>query len=79
MRRRVLGAALAGTLAAPRLQAAQAVSFGLTPVFLDSDIVLVRQIEAYQAGRLGLAVTVVKRRTYREVTSLLVAAQLDAA
>jgi phosphonate transport system substrate-binding protein len=77
--RRVLGAAIGGTLAAPQLQAAQAVTFGLTPVFLDSDIVLVRQIEAYLAGRLGRAVTVVKRRTYREVTSLLVAAQLEAA
>ena len=77
--RRVIGSAIAGTLAAPQLQAAQAVTFGLTPVFLDSDIVLVRQIEAYLAGRLGRAVSVVKRRTYREVTSLLVAAQLDAA
>lgn len=77
--RRVLGAAIGGTLAAPQLQAAQSVTFGLTPVFLDSDIVLVRQIEAYLAGRLGRAVTVVKRRTYREVTSLLVAAQLEAA
>jgi len=77
--RRVIGSAIAGTLAAPQLLAAQAVTFGLTPVFLDSDIVLVRQIEAYLAGRLGRAVSVVKRRTYREVTSLLVAAQLDAA
>ena len=79
MGRRGWAAALAATLAAPSLHAAQGVTFGLTPVFLDSDIVLVRQIEAYLAGRLGRAVAVVKRRTYREVTSLLVAAQLDAA
>jgi len=56
--RRVMGAALAGTLAAP-----QAGTFGLTPAFLDSDIVPVRQIEANLAGRLGRAVTVVKRRS----------------
>lgn len=79
MGRRGWGAALATTLAAPPLHAAQGVTFGLTPVFLDSDIVLVRQIEAYLAGRLRRPVAVVKRRTYNEVTSLLVAAQLDAA
>jgi phosphonate transport system substrate-binding protein len=77
--RRRLGVALAASLAAPPIHAAQAVIFGLTPVFLDSDIILVRQIEAYLSQRLDRQVMVVKRRTYREVTSLLVAAQLDAA
>jgi phosphonate transport system substrate-binding protein len=77
--RRALGVALIGSLAAPRVLAARPVTFGLTPVFLDSDITLVRQIEAYLTLRLGQPVTVVKRRTYREVTSLLLAGQLDAA
>jgi phosphonate transport system substrate-binding protein len=71
--------ALGGALVVPAVHAAPPVTFGLTPVFLDSDIVLVRQIEAYLTARLDRTVTVVKRRTYREVTSLLLAAQLDAA
>jgi phosphonate transport system substrate-binding protein len=57
----------------------QAVSFGLTPVFLDSDIKLIGQIETYMTAQLGVPVTLVKRRTYMEITSLLVAGQLDAA
>lgn len=77
--RRTLAAAIAGTLAAPRVHAARAATLGLTPVFLDSDIILVQQIEAYLTQRLDQTVTVVKRRTYREVTSLLLAGQLDAA
>lgn len=76
--RRALLAASAA-LATPAALAARSVTLGLTPVFLDSDIVLVRQIEGHISARLGRPVQVVKRRTYREVTSLLVAGQLDAA
>ena len=53
-RRHVLGRMLlaaTGALAAPLLQANRAVTLGLTPVFLDSDIVLVRQIEAHKPSR----------------------------
>jgi phosphonate transport system substrate-binding protein len=69
----------AAALGAPPALASRPVTLGLTPVFLDSDIVLVRQIEGHLSARLGRPVQVVKRRTYREVTSLLVAGQLDAA
>lgn len=77
-RRRLAAAASVG-LVAPPAHATRAVTLGLTPVFLDSDIVLVRQIEGHISARLGVPVQVVKRRTYREVTSLLVAGQVDAA
>lgn len=77
-RRAVLSLGAMG-LSAPAARAAPTVTVGLTPVFLDSDIVLVRQIESHLSARLGRPVQVVKRRTYREVTSLLVAGQLDAA
>jgi len=77
-RRRDLLTAAAALVAPPAL-AARTVTLGLTPVFLDSDIVLVRQIEGHISARLGRPVQVVKRRTYREVTSLLVAGQLEAA
>lgn len=78
--RRGVLAAGAGALACPwPARATAPVTFGLTPVFLDSDIVLVRQIEAYLSRAIGRRVQVVKRRTYREISSLLVAGQLDAA
>jgi phosphonate transport system substrate-binding protein len=77
-RRAALGVAGAMALA-PAARAERTVTFGLTPVFLDSDIVLIGQIEAYLTARLGRPVQLVKRRTYQEITSLLVAGQLDAA
>ena len=59
--------------------AADAVSFGLTPVFLDSDIQLLSMLEAYLVARLGRPVQLVKRRTYQEITAMLLSGQLDAA
>jgi phosphonate transport system substrate-binding protein len=75
---------LAGTavLALSRSRPVQAqtpVSFGLTPVFLDSDIQLLAELEAYLADRLGRPVNLVKRRTYQEITAMLLSEQLDAA
>lgn len=55
------------------------VSFGLTPVFLDSDIQLLAELEAYLASHLGRPVNLVKRRTYQEITAMLLSEQLDAA
>jgi phosphonate transport system substrate-binding protein len=78
-RRRVLAAA-AALVASPDLARAEApVTFGLTPVFLDSDLQLIGQIEAYLSERIARRVQLVKRRTYQEITSLLVAGQIDAA
>ena len=79
-RRTLLGAiaaALAG-IAVP-LRAAETVSFGLTPVFLDSDIKLLSMLQSYLEQRLERPVTLVKRRTYQEITAMLLSGQLDAA
>ena len=54
-------------------------SFGLTPVFLDSDIQLLSMLESYLVARLGRPVQLVKRRTYQEITAMLLSGQLDAA
>lgn len=81
-RRRALvaGATFAASLGMPAVsRAARPVLFGLTPVFLDSDIQLIAEIERYLSRRIGRSVQLVKRRTYQEITSLLVAKQLDAA
>jgi phosphonate transport system substrate-binding protein len=55
------------------------VYFGLTPVFLDSDIALLAALQDYLSLRLGQAVSLVKRRTYQEITAMLLSEQLDAA
>lgn len=78
--RRVVLAGMGSGFFAPYILAKPtAVSFGLTPVFLDSDIKLIGQMENYFSTQLGVPVTLVKRRTYMEITSLLVAGQIDAA
>ncbi|WP_247890902.1 PhnD/SsuA/transferrin family substrate-binding protein [Azospirillum aestuarii] len=53
--------------------------FGLTPVFLDSDTELLGALERYLTGRLARPVALVKRRTYQEITTLLLTGQVDAA
>jgi phosphonate transport system substrate-binding protein len=80
-RRRLLAAssALMGSSWLARRATAATVSFGLTPVFLDSDIQLLGALQSYLSGRLGVPVTLVKRRTYQEITAMLLSEQLDAA
>jgi phosphonate transport system substrate-binding protein len=77
-------AVLAGSLlpqASRRASAADTVpiSFGLNPLFLDSDIELLSMIEGYLSGQLGRPVQLVRRRTYQEITALLLSGQLDGA
>ena len=80
-RRGVIAGGLAAILLRPcaPASAADAVSFGLTPVFLDSDIQLLSMLETYLVARLGRPVQLVKRRTYQEITAMLLSGQLDAA
>jgi hypothetical protein len=63
----------------PPARAADAISFGLTPVFLDSDIELLAMLERYLTARLKRPVQLVKRRTYQEISAMLLSGQLDAA
>jgi len=55
------------------------IRFGLTPVFLTSDLVLLASLQAYLEQATGRSVRLVSRRTYQEITALLVTRQLDAA
>ncbi len=74
----VLG--ISASLFAPAIMAKpRTILFGLTPVFLDSDIKLTAELEQYLSEKLSSNVSLVKRRTYMEITSLLLAGQLDAA
>jgi phosphonate transport system substrate-binding protein len=53
--------------------------FGLTPVFLTSDIDLLEKLKAYLDMAVGRPVRLVTKRTYQEITALLISGQLDAA
>ena len=53
--------------------------FGLTPVFLTSDLDLLSELKGYLEQATGRPVQLVSRRTYQEITALLVSRQLDAA
>jgi len=72
----------AGALALPgrpALAGQNTLRFGLTPVFLSSDLTLLINLRQYLEKTTGQEVELVQRRTYQEITSLLVAGQLDAA
>lgn len=53
--------------------------FGLTPVFLNDDLELLMAIRTYLVTATGLPISLITRRTYQEITALLVSGQLDAA
>lgn len=55
------------------------VQFGLTPVFLTSDLELLGRLQSYLQRATGYPVSLVTRRTYQEITALLTSGQLDAA
>jgi phosphonate transport system substrate-binding protein len=57
----------------------QPLSIGTTPVFLDDDVAFLRDWQAYLQHELGRPVAFVQRRSYREVSELLLAEKLDAA
>ena len=56
--------------------ATEPVSIGLNPLFLDSDIELLSLLQKYLAERLKRPVQLIKRRTYQEITALLLSGQL---
>jgi phosphonate transport system substrate-binding protein len=81
-RRRALrfAAAAAASLAIPSIGRAQpSFRFGLTPVFLTSDLVLLEALQDYLTKAMGGDVRLVLKRTYQEITTQLVAGQIDAA
>lgn len=55
------------------------VRFGLTPVFLTSDLELLGRLQSYLQRATDYPVSLITRRTYQEITALLTSGQLDAA
>jgi hypothetical protein len=81
-RRRFLAAAC-GAMALPALvrragAGSAPIRFGLTPVFLTNDLELLNSLQRYLSSATGHEVELVRRRTYQEVTALLISRQLDA-
>lgn len=75
-----VGLALASVAGAPAAHGTDAtIRFGLTPVFLTSDLELLGRLQAYLERATGRPVALVTRRTYQEITALLVSGELDAA
>lgn len=78
-RRSVLGGATA-VLAAPMpARSVEPVTLGLTPVVVESDLALLAAMEKELSARIGAPVVLMKRRTYQEITALLLAGQITAA
>lgn len=80
-RRETLSGLLAGAsaLAGRPAIAADQFKFGLTPVFLTNDLELLAGLRDYLQRKIGSGVRLVTKRTYQEITSLLISGQLDAA
>ncbi|WP_407941343.1 substrate-binding domain-containing protein [Mesorhizobium xinjiangense] len=73
------GAAASLALSPGSVSAQDGFKFGLTPVFLSNDLELLALLRAYLIEAIGEPVELVSRRTYQEITALLVAGQLHAA
>lgn len=83
-RRDAVGTILAAavTLALPAIVRAdqeRVFRFGLTPVFLVNDLELLYRLKNYLATCMGGPVELITRRTYQEITALLVSGQLHSA
>lgn len=61
-----------------RAAGAAALKFGLTPVFLSNDLELLSKLKNYLSRQTGRDVQLVQRRTYEEITALLLSGQLTA-
>lgn len=79
-RRTLLATGGAALAFAPTVWAQQeAFKFGLTPVFLSNDLELLGHLRTYLSTRVGEPVELVTRRTYQEITALLVSGQIQGA
>lgn len=79
MRRQVLALGAAALVTAGPLRAARPFRLGLTPVFLDNDAAVIARLRGALSTTEGGPIEVVQRRTYQEVTGLVLEGSVDAA
>lgn len=77
-RRRFVGAGLAAFIAG-RAWAQPVFRLGLTPVFLDNDAAVIDGLRRALSRGMGREIELVQRRTYQEITGLLLERSVDAA
>lgn len=79
--RRIFLGGMASALTLPTRPAFAGATFrlGLTPVFLDNNALVIESIQKALEASLGVAVELEQRRTYKEVTGLLLEGAVDAA
>ncbi len=78
----IIAAGLAGLAAPVFLRARQTlrtIAIGLTPAVLSDDLELLSTSKSYLETTIGRSVQLVLRKTYQEITAVLVSGQLDAA
>ncbi len=73
------GAGVAAASPAVASERSDELRFGLTPVLLTSDLELLARLRLYLDRTVGMPVRLVTRRSYQEVTLLLLSGELDAA
>ena len=59
--------------------AATSFRLGLTPVFLDNDAIVIDRLRSSLSAAMGHTVELVQRRTYQEITAMLLDGSVDAA
>lgn len=77
-RRSLIGAGLAA-LVVSRAGAQPVFRLGLTPVFLDNDAAVIDDLRRALSRGMGREIELVQRRTYQEITGLLLERSVDAA
>ena len=78
-RHTLIGLGAAAFMPALRASAETGYRLGLTPVFLDNDAEVIRRLRDAFSQSLGVEITLEQRRTYEEVTALLLEGSIDAA
>ena len=72
--------AVTSALGMPRLAGAAApFRLGLTPVFLDNDAIVIDRLRSLVSAAMGEPVELIQRRTYQEITAMLLDGSVDAA
>lgn len=78
-RRRLIGGMMAISAVPMSGHASEPIRLGLTPVFLDNDAEVIAQLRAALGAGTGRGIELIQRRTYQEVTGLLLEGGVDAA
>ncbi len=78
-RRSLLAAGAAAALGAGRASAQPVFRLGLTPVFLDNDAAVIDTLRSALQQAMTRDIALVQRRTYEEITGMLLEGGLDAA